>query len=127
MGSDWDDDDWMSERRLTIQVEALLAGKADLCGLDRLLYFEPSSGKAWEYVYPGAAPAWVAGGTLCYRTTFWRSHLFPDVDVGEDTRFVVEARGAKRLVLDDPTFYVATVHAGNTSPKQTSLASWLAG
>jgi glycosyltransferase involved in cell wall biosynthesis len=116
----WDDDDWMAEWRLRYQVESLLRSGADLCGLSRLYFHEPASGRAWEYAYPDGARGWLAGGSLCYRTEFWRAHRFPDVNEGEDTRFVWGARGAKLMALDDPSFYVATVHPCNTSRKRTS-------
>ncbi len=120
----WDDDDWMSERRLSLQVEALLAGQADLCGLDRLLYFEPSSGKAWEYVYPARGRSWVAGGTFCYRREAWRRSRFPAIDVGEDTRFLWAGNGPRVLALPDNRFYAGLMHGGNTSTKHTSDARW---
>ncbi len=120
----WDDDDWMSARRLSLQVETLLAGKADLCGLDRLLYFEPASGSAWEFVYPARSRLWVAGGTFCYRREVWRRNRFPAVDVGEDTRFLWAGHGRRILALEDNRFYVALMHGGNTSAKRTSGSRW---
>jgi glycosyltransferase involved in cell wall biosynthesis len=63
----WDDDDWMADWRISYQVRRLLESGAELCGLDRLDYCEPATGKAWEYVYPPGARRWVAGNTLCYR------------------------------------------------------------
>jgi glycosyltransferase involved in cell wall biosynthesis len=120
----WDDDDWMSARRLRLQVEALLRGKADLCGLDRLFYFEPSSGRAWEYVYPTRSRSWVAGGTFCYRREVWRRNRFAAVDVGEDTRFLWAGGGPRILVLPDNRFYVGLMHGGNTSTKHTSDPRW---
>jgi glycosyltransferase involved in cell wall biosynthesis len=115
----WDDDDWMAEWRLTYQVNALEQRPADVCGLSRLYFFDAQSRRAWEYVYPAGATAWVAGGTLCYRKAIWRAQPFPDVNEGEDTRFVWALRSARLLALDDSTFYVATVHRGNTSRKRT--------
>jgi glycosyltransferase involved in cell wall biosynthesis len=116
----WDDDDWMASWRLRYQVEALLRSGADACGLARLYFYDPAAGRAWEYEYPESARRWVAGGTLCYRSALWRAHPFPDVNEGEDTRFVWALRGVKLLALDDPKFYVATVHPGNTSRKRTA-------
>ncbi len=66
----WDDDDWMADWRVTYQVEQLSGSSADICGLDRLFYYEPASQRAWEYIYPPAAKTWVAGNTLCYRKSF---------------------------------------------------------
>src|SRR4029077_2383856 len=35
----WDDDDWYAPHRIRTQVEALHASGADLCGIDRALFF----------------------------------------------------------------------------------------
>jgi glycosyltransferase involved in cell wall biosynthesis len=120
----WDDDDWMADWRLRYQVESLVRTGGDACGLARLYFHEPASGRAWEYVYPGGPRGWLAGGTLCYRKALWRAHRFPEVNEGEDTRFVWDLRGARLIALDDPTFYVATVHPGNTSRKRTGEARY---
>src|SRR5690349_3229572 len=59
----WDDDDWMAPWRISYQVASLLERNLDLCGLDRLFYFQPTSQSAWEYIYSGGARPWVAGNT----------------------------------------------------------------
>jgi glycosyltransferase involved in cell wall biosynthesis len=51
----WDDDDWMADWRVSYQVKRLEESRAEICGLDRLWYWQPDAGKAWEYVYPAAA------------------------------------------------------------------------
>jgi glycosyltransferase involved in cell wall biosynthesis len=116
----WDDDDWMADWRVRYQVDALLRHGADVCGLATLYFYDPASARAWKYVYSDRTRQWLAGGTLCYRKAIWRAHPFADVNEGEDTRFVWALRGARLLALDDPTFYVATVHPGNTSRKRTA-------
>ena len=117
----WDDDDWMAPWRLRYQVHELVRTGADVCGLDRLYFHDSACGRAWQYVHPAERGRhWVAGGTLCYRKPIWRGQPFADVNEGEDTRFVWNLRDARLLALDDPTFYVATVHDGNTSRKRTS-------
>ncbi|HWS54790.1 MAG TPA: glycosyltransferase [Pyrinomonadaceae bacterium] len=120
----WDDDDWYPPWRVRVQVRALTEGGADLCGTSQLFYYEAASGRAWRYAYAGSRGAWVAGNTLAYRRDFWRRHRFPDVRVGEDTRFVWGAAGAKVSDLADPSLCVATVHAANTSPKNTGGGFW---
>ena len=120
----WDDDDWHAHWRLSLQVRALLEAGAELCGLDRLWFYEPQSRQAWQYRHPGGTPRWVAGGTLCYRRSLWERLRFPDVSVGEDTRFVRAAATARVLALPRDDFYVARVHAGNTSPKHTGGPHW---
>ncbi|MFL6256310.1 MAG: glycosyltransferase [Pyrinomonadaceae bacterium] len=121
----WDDDDWYPTRRVSAQVKALAESGADICGTSRLFYYEASSGRAWRYEYGGGRLPWVAGNTLAYRRGFWERHRFPDVRVGEDTRFVWGATSARVRDLSDPSLCVATVHAANTSPKATDGCYWL--
>jgi glycosyltransferase involved in cell wall biosynthesis len=118
----WDDDDWMADWRLTYQVTALAAHSADVCGLSRLYFYDAHSRGAWQYVYPPGGNPWVAGGTLCYRKSVWRARPFADIDEGEDTSWVWGLGGLKILALDDPSFYVARIHAGNTRTRSTTRA-----
>jgi ADP-heptose:LPS heptosyltransferase/SAM-dependent methyltransferase len=120
----WDDDDWYAPNRLSYQVDRLLASGADLCGIDHVFFLDPRSRQAWEYVYPEGAAPWVCGATLCYRRDYWRAHPFPQIDVGEDTRFVAAARGARIDVLADNRFFVGLVHNANSSPKRVRDARW---
>lgn len=120
----WDDDDWMAPWRIAYQVEWLLASQADICGCDRLLFYEPQSNRAWQYVYPNSNRPWVAGGTLCYLKTFWKSNPFPSLDVGEDGRFVWGPSEKKISVLENNRFYIAIKHPHNTSPKKTTAHLW---
>jgi O-antigen biosynthesis protein len=123
----WDDDDWMAEWRLSYQVQELLRQPPmTLCGLARLLFYEPRTNRAWEYVYPPTERGrpWMGGGTLCYRKRFWEQHRFPDLNEGWDTVFVWGLTGANVLPLPDHTFYIGTVHPHNSSPKKTDSLGW---
>jgi glycosyltransferase involved in cell wall biosynthesis len=120
----WDDDDWYAPDRVRLQVEALLASGADICGLDKVLFYDPRIPAAWEYVYPSGGPPWVYGATLCYRRDYWRMHPFPDLTVGEDNGFVGAARAGELHVHPDNRFFVALVHARNTSAKNTRDPRW---
>jgi glycosyltransferase involved in cell wall biosynthesis len=115
----WDDDDWMAPWRVSYQVRELEARGAQVCGLSRLYFYDADARRAWQYVYPEAARGWVAGGTLCYRREVWQHRRFPDINEGEDTRFVWNLRGVPLVSLDNSAFYVATIHPGNTSRKRT--------
>src|SRR6059058_2669406 len=84
----WDDDDWSAPWRLSYQVEQLGQAQADICGLNRVWFFAPQQNKAWEYVYPPRQRRWVYGASLCYTHEFWQRHPFPEIRVGEDTRFI---------------------------------------
>ena len=149
----WDDDDWMADWRLTYQVAQLQESGADLCGLDRLLFLDARRGEGWQYVYPRSAKSnpdpsplpggerarartggrtgvgsagvkWLAGGTFCYRRELWERNAFPDLDVGEDNRFVWSKEAKRLLALPDNSFYVARIHDGNTSTKRTTGSRW---
>ena len=120
----WDDDDWMATYRIIYQVENLLREQADICGLDKLYFYDSLSQKAWQYVYPEGSKPWLAGGTLCYKKAFWSRNPFPDLNVGEDACFVWTNCSKKMLTLQNYSFYVAMIHPGNTSIKRTSDSRW---
>lgn len=120
----WDDDDWSAPWRVRYQVEQLTAARADICGLDRVLFYEPATDQAWEYDYPRGAAPWVYGATLAYTKAFWRRNPFPPLAVGEDSRFVWANVPKRVLALEDRTFFVGTVHASNTSRKETRGHRW---
>ena len=120
----WDDDDWAAPWRVRHQVAALSAVGADLCGLDTVVFYEPAADRSWEYVYPRGGRPWVYGATLCYTKAFWRKNPFPQVSVGEDTRFVWASRAQRMLALPANDFYVGLIHSGNTSPKRTGDSRW---
>lgn len=120
----WDDDDWMAPWRLNYQVEGLLSEQADICGLDSILFYDAKHDQAWEYIYPGGGKAWVYGGTLCYTKALWYRNPFPDINVGEDNRFVWSSHSKKVIALQDNRFYVGLIHPGNTSPKRTTGNRW---
>jgi hypothetical protein len=120
----WDDDDWHAPWRLRYQVDALEAGEFDMCGLDRVFFVNGAAGQAWEYVYPQIRPRWVCGATLCYRKSFWARQRFPDVNLGEDSRFVFGARAGHIGVLEDNRFYVARIHNANSHPKRPHEGRW---
>lgn len=120
----WDDDDWMADWRLSYQVQSLLSAQADICGLSTLLFYDLCLDQAWQYRYPRAGPAWLAGGTFCYTKAFWRAYPFPEVSAGEDTRFILSIPSKKMLILEDPSFYVILIHPGNTSSRVIPGKQW---
>jgi glycosyltransferase involved in cell wall biosynthesis len=122
----WDDDDWIASWRLSYQVSALANAKGSaVCGLSRVLYYQPADRRAWFYVYPEGQRQWLAGNTLCYHRNLWKQYPFGNVNEGEDTRFVWSLPESSILPLPDHTFYVATVHERNSSPKKTSDIRWV--
>jgi ADP-heptose:LPS heptosyltransferase/glycosyltransferase involved in cell wall biosynthesis len=120
----WDDDDWYAPWRVSYQVEQLDQSGVDICGLDRLYYYDPANRRAWEYRYTNQERPWVAGNTLCYRKQFWQKHPFPEIDIGEDSRFVWQAKPERVLRLENNRFIVAYIHGSNVSPKATGGTYW---
>jgi glycosyltransferase involved in cell wall biosynthesis/GT2 family glycosyltransferase len=120
----WDDDDWQAPHRLSYQIGELARTGADVCGPARLLYAAPEERRAWLYAYPQARQRWAAGNALLYRRSLWERNRFPDVPVGEDTRFVWSSAARKLAVHDDHRFVVGLVHDRNTSPKDVGGAWW---
>jgi glycosyltransferase involved in cell wall biosynthesis len=120
-----DDDDWNAAWRVSYQVESLLRHpEKGICGLSRMLFYEPESRRGWKYVYPANGRPWVYGATFCYRKAFWQGHRFPDMNEGADTTYVWNLDGTPVLPLENHRFFVATVHARNTSPKRTQTSGW---
>jgi hypothetical protein len=120
----WDDDDWYSPERIRLQIAALDASRADVCGVDRALFLDPRARAAWEYVYPHSATPWVCGASLCYRREVWHRNRFADLDSGEDTRFVAALEPDRVHRLADNRFFVALLHPGNSSPKRVQEPRW---
>ena len=120
----WDDDDWMCRRRISLQVEALLATTCDVSGLDRMLFYDLRSRRTWLYSYPAQGRRWLAGGALCYRRRVWERRKFKAMTRGEDTHFVWTPPELQLHTLPDITFYVALIHAGNTCTKSLCGPCW---
>jgi O-antigen biosynthesis protein len=120
----WDDDDWSAPRRLAYQVDGLTRQAADICGLSKVYYYDPWQRQAWQYVYPSHTPG--VGG---------RQHpVLPENPLApEPLRRYRRGRGhalrpgppgAAAGILPDPTFFVATIHPNNVSPKRPRGARW---
>jgi O-antigen biosynthesis protein len=119
-----DDDDWYSVNRVSLQVAAMSERRAEVSGTSRLHYYQTARNRAFLYQYAGGPRPWVAGNTLAYRRSFWQNHRFPEVQVGEDSRFVWSAASASVLDLKQSSLCVATIHESNVSPKNPHGAFW---
>lgn len=120
----WDDDDWMAPHRLSLQTQTLLDSSSDVCGSNRLLYYDTSNRKAWEYRYPSDQRFWLSGNTLCYRRAFWKNHHFDDIDIGEDALFVWKGDPEQMSLMNHGHFHVGIIHDANASPKKTQGVWW---
>jgi polysaccharide pyruvyl transferase CsaB len=121
----WDDDDWIASWRLSYQLQALVETQSDVCGIDRMIYWDPVRNQSWRYTYPRNERPWLAGGSLLYRRDFWERQPFQEIDVGEDNLFVWSDVPKRMAHLDHEDFYIALLHSGNTSPKIIDDSRWI--
>ena len=120
----WDDDDWASPQRVSLQVAALTEAGADICGAARLLYYDPASSSAWRYSWPDGRRPWATGPSLCFSKELWTRSPFPEVAVGEDTRFVFSRAVRSVTDVSGASCIVGIIHGRNTSPKSVRDAYW---
>jgi len=122
----WDDDDWASPDRVSVQVSALTCSGADLCGTASLLYYHPASSSAWRFTWPGGQRQWAAGPSLCFTKELWQRSPFPDVTIGEDTRFVFSPAVRRVADVQAAACVVGIIHDRNTAPKTVRGPHWAA-
>lgn len=115
----FDSDDWYASNWVTEAVTSLLNSEADIVGLSSAI-FEQEDGQQWRYDYPEHSN--IHGGTMCYRKSFWEAHKFDNMQVGEDSRFAGKGRLFSHGYVDG---FIATIHSGNTSPKNCSGDRWV--
>lgn len=121
----WADDDYHAPWRVAYQVGSLRQAqgtKAQICGCDSIFYWDPAGGAMWRYDYVPLrrSDAYVTGGTMLFWREFWSERPFDTLTTGgEDNRFL-RGRGPLLGTLDN-SFYLATMHAGNFSPKRAEV------
>ncbi len=116
----WDDDDFSAPGRLADQIARLDASGLAVTGYHSMRFID---GAHW-WLFQGGLN-YAVGTSLCYRRTWWQEHRFPARQVGEDNEFVREAAKAEQIVTADAgELMYATIHAGNTSPRQKTGAGW---
>ena len=121
----WDDDDWYGPERLQLQVDAMQAQHADVCGLDSPLFYDLRTGKAYRYHCP--IRPYLYSATLMYTREYWARSPFPDIQVASATPFVWGAGRLDHAAFLNGTgsgWYVGMAHDGNTSPKDWKCAEY---
>ena len=115
----WDDDDWYGPRRLTTQLEPLLAGRADVTGLVTTVFFELVPWRFWGVstrLHRDLFVENVHGGTLVYRRDVWeRLARYPDTSLAEDAHFLLAAkrRGARLQQISGHGLFMYVRHGTN--------------
>ena len=116
----WDDDDYSAPERLADQVSRLLAAGKAVTGYRSMRF---SDGEKW-WRYEGK-PTFALGTSLVYRKTWWETHRFPALQIGEDNCFVEQASAAGQLVTAEAQeMMYASIHPGNTSPRRMGGSMW---
>jgi len=115
----WDDDDWYSPDRLRYQVAPIVAGAADLTGLENKVVLELRTGEFWTtdpQLHQRMFVENVHVGTLVYRKSIWtEGSRYPEVNLAEDAWLLYRAtRNGKRLRrLSNPGVFVYVRHDTN--------------
>jgi glycosyltransferase involved in cell wall biosynthesis len=115
----WDDDDWYGPERLSLQAEPILAGKADLTGLENRYMLELPEARFWSMrpeLHRRMFVGDVHGGTLAFRRTlFDRGMRYPPANLAEDAAFIKQAlRAGMNLVrVSNPGVFVYIRHGRN--------------
>ena len=122
--ANWDDDDWYAPGRLTYQTNALESADIDVCGINKLLYYDLRRHVAYRYVYPPDQRIWLLGSSLCFQKQTWQCNGFADINVGMDGLFVWKIPPHRVRALPDSTMSVHMIHNTNISPKQTHESWW---
>jgi glycosyltransferase involved in cell wall biosynthesis len=114
-----DDDDWSAPERMADQVNRLLETGKPVTGYSALEFRDDTR----RWLYASRAPDYAPGSTLCYTRAWWISHPFVDRDVREDGQFTDEAKG-NISVVDAGGLMWASIHPGNTSPRDLRTKEW---
>jgi O-antigen biosynthesis protein len=120
----WDDDDWASPDRVSVQVAALTESGADISGVGSILYYDPARSLAWRFTWPDGRRRWAAGPSLCYAKELWKRSPFPGVAMGEDTRFVFSPAVRRIADVREAGCIVGVIHRRNTAPKSVRAPYW---
>jgi len=113
----WDDDDWYELDWISRQVNALETSGADITGLNHIKYFSMLTEQSFFYQNSDAIKPWLCGATLAYRKSLWYKYHFVDLQVGEDSDFLLNS-GGTIYTLNYPAGFMAVIHSTNTSIKQ---------
>jgi len=115
----WDDDDWYAPDRLRYQATPILAGEAEITGLETTFVLDSLGGEFWTMkpeLHRQAFVGDVHGGTLVYRRELLTQGLrYPEVNLAEDAWLLHDAigRGKRLSRLANPGVFVYVRHGLN--------------
>lgn len=116
----FDDDDYSHPERLRHQVGRLQSTGKSVTGYRSARF---TDGRKWWF-YSGVMD-YVLGTSLVYWRDWWQAHPFPAIQIGEDASFCKTAYRAGQLdMVDAGEMLWATIHSGNTSPRNLTARQW---
>jgi glycosyltransferase involved in cell wall biosynthesis len=116
----WDDDDWFGPRRLTVQVEPIHSGRADVTGLTAAVFRDQEKDEWWTCspaIHRRMFEGDVHGGTLVFARRIWSDLArYPNSSLAEDAMLLRQARqrGARLQQIDGRGHFIYVRHRGNT-------------
>jgi O-antigen biosynthesis protein len=117
----WDDDDWYSPDRLSVQVAPLLASRAEITALTNPVFFDIMGWQAWRaseaLLQRMFRPVNVHSGTLVFHRAVWeRLARYAPCSLAEDAWFLREAMlgGARLEPVLANGYYIYMRHAHNS-------------
>lgn len=113
----WDSDDWSASDRIAFQAQRLKETGKAVTGFRTLLFFEPSTGRTFEY---RRTSNYACGSSLMYRKTWWESSKFMESKpIASDNPFIYNAMRREAIdAVPGEARLIARIHDGNTSSKQ---------
>jgi len=117
-----DSDDFFAPDWISKSVDCLLKNKADVIGLKKAYFYSPSKNELYTYTYPDN-DKYLFGGTMCHTREYWERNKYRPVMVGYDNWFTHDAP-CNIAILDYTDGFIATIHADNVSPKNTTGDRW---
>ncbi len=116
----WDDDDWSAPDRLLEQMHRLRGSGKAVTGYPQIDF---TDGVEW-WRYNGDA-GYAPGSSLLYEKEWALKHPFQPIQIGEDGQFCATAREFGQIVTAPSNgMLTATVHPGNTSPRNLGNEMW---
>jgi len=116
----WDDDDWYSADRVSLQVKPIIANECDITGLNNSLFYLLANREFWECsseLTQKMLMKNVYGGTLAYSKMFWdNSDGYPNTSLREDADFMLKMiqNGASLKKIDGKELFIYLRHDNNT-------------
>ena len=112
----WDDDDYYASDWITNQVDALINSGADITGLNSVNFYSVLTEKSFIYQDTSLDKPWLCGATLVFKKSLWKKYHFVNLQVGEDSDFLLNS-GGSIYASNHSAKFTAFLHAKNTSIK----------